>query len=73
MTWSTAGMSSPRAAISVARRIALGVALNLPSRVKVGLKITNDTSNGVPIEILEALALLQLRMQGKRFETEELQ
>jgi hypothetical protein len=34
MTWSTAGISRPRAAISVARRTELGVDLNLDGACK---------------------------------------
>lgn len=35
MTWSTDGISRPRAAMSVARRMELGVDLNLGGRDKV--------------------------------------
>jgi hypothetical protein len=57
-------MSSPRAAISVASRIECACDLNLTS--KVYYTKHEATSGHAPIEILEALALLELGVKWER-------
>jgi len=61
MTWSTAGISRPLAAMSVARRTELGVDLNLQEKKKEPHCLDSEMQdrywNAEPIQIFEALSL----------------
>lgn len=72
MTWSTEGMSRPRAATSVAIKTPLGEEANL-EREDGQRRLPYNPTPCVPIQILQTLFLLQLRVQRINGDLEKLE